>query len=113
MAQHKKIKITNPYQIKYNNLFDAIKSIVWYNGLDEDIQQMIQDLKEDDFSANKYWWIGSSSNTDLVEVHFIAMIIVLMFGEYGTSPRGGWIHDEQDRKEAIAFLEELIKEKED
>lgn len=110
MAQHKHIKVTNSYQIKYNNIVDSIKSIVWYNGHDGEIKKMIKELKNDDFSARNYWWTGPTECTHLVETHFIAMMIVLMFGEYGTSPRSGWIHDEQGRKDAISFLEELIKE---
>ena len=88
--------------IQKSKYVEAIEGIVWYNGYSKDIAEMIQQIKDDEFSAIK--WQHNSY------LHFIAMMCVLIYGDYGTSPRGGWIHKDDDPEGAIKFLSQLISE---
>ena len=102
-------------------LKDAISGVVQYNGLDEDLKEMrdiMLKVKEKD--NDRYIGIDDLGLGEplvflprnrqevyfLGQLHFIYMMLVQMFGDYGTSPRFGWIDDKEG---AAAFLDDLIK----
>ena len=85
-------------------LYDALESVVWYDGhyvwlkelrdnlsrlADGEVYHMPQDLR----------W-----NT---EEHTIMMLLVGMFGDWGTSIRCGWIGDKAG---CIAFIEQMCED---
>jgi len=81
---------------------EAFADIVWYNGHYEWLKQIRDDLKKCDTTY--------SMPRDIVwysEEHCIWMLLVGMFGDWGTSIRGGWI-DETDA--CIDFLDLICKE---
>lgn len=74
-------------------LIDAIKSVVWYNGYDEVIDEWMNlepvrgnqircPLLDANENSAEYW-----------QLQMLWMICVVLFGDYGTSPRFGWIED--------------------
>ena len=91
------------------DIVDSIDSWIWYNCLGEGVSGLIEvlelypDKDQDDFdpyftALEKWrtrWW-------DQLEPLF--MIIVCLFGNYGTSPRSGWV-ERANMNECIRFLE--------
>ena len=77
-----------------DDFIDALDSVTWYNGLAEyvmawktiytkpfatkdPVMERLSDLDEEERSQLEVIW----------------MIAVMLFGDYGTSPRSGWIED--------------------
>lgn len=72
----------------------TIDSIVWYDGLGEIILGW-KKLTPDEFTnyiKPDYRDKGYDEET-VVSLELIWMMAVLMYGDYGTSPRSGWIKD--------------------
>lgn len=44
------------------------------------------------------------------EGHIVYGTMVILFGEYGTSPRSGWFTDETIVKDCVRWLKELLNE---
>jgi hypothetical protein len=82
---------------KYENLseedlLDALDAVVWYNGFGEIISEWEKLEPEDGtIRAEYYKHEYDAGTTNQLEI--IWMIAVLLFGDYGTSPRSGWIED--------------------
>lgn len=88
-------------------LFNALESIVWYNGHHVWLTKLVEILESND---TEY---GIScpdfcAKRD-TEAHCIWMLLVGMFGEWGTSINSGWI-EQNKRKEAAQFIRELCAE---
>lgn len=100
---------------KYNELVDAITTALRYNGYDEEIIELRDKMqnfnnskktsKYDNFSMPAF---PLDFITENEQFHLFSMILVLMFGEYGTSPRFGWISQERV-EECIEFLNIMIE----
>lgn len=74
---------------------DALDSITWYNGLAPVVFSWIE-LKDNGYSIgcpNNYGAPGDWSEKAINQLQVFWMLAVDMFGEYGTSPRFGWITD--------------------
>lgn len=75
---------------------DALDSVTWYNDLAETVLKW-RDLEPkdsiiavpDDYGINPHWCTAE----DRPQLQVLWMIAVSMFGNYGTSPRYGWIED--------------------
>ena len=65
---------------------------LWYNGLEDDIYKLIEALRNASMNLFRPDWIKSDGSTDVLEL--LWMILVLKYGDYGTSPRSGWIDAE-------------------
>lgn len=80
----------------------ALDSIIWYNGHGEWLTNLADQLEATDFYA---------SPLDLsewhTEMHCIWMLLVGMFGDWGTSIRGGWI---EKTKECAEYIRKLCKD---
>ena len=83
-----------------SKMFEALKNIVWYDGHYEWLKEL----------HSKLLWDPKRSFLKPVEIqwhseeHTIWMLLVGMFGNWGTSIRSGWI----DQPKACAeFIEEL------
>ena len=86
---------------------DPMIGIIWYNGLEEIVIKW-KDYKKGDDAP--YWAYNSSLNDgDYRQLEMVWMYLVLCFGDYGTSPRGGWIEDFEGYKKWFEELEELMK----
>lgn len=93
-------------------LIDALDSVTWYNGLAEVVAKWAELPEEgpDDFKTiGPIFDYGaaevSTSQIDYImtraSLQILWMICVSLFGEYGTSPRYGWIVDIPGFKEFI------------
>ena len=61
---------------------------LWYNGLEDDIEQLARRLED-----AKGWFGRSDAGIEGESIELLWMILVQRFGDYGTSPRSGWIED--------------------
>lgn len=89
---------------------DPMIGIVWYNGLDDIVIKWKDYKKEDDVPYYAY----EPNPDDLIssvyrQLEMVWMYLVLCFGNYGTSPRSGWIEDFEGYKKWFEELEELRK----
>ena len=95
----------------YKELIDAIACIVFYNGYEDvlkDISDYIKHYKRDEFYSFAYpKKILKEYKVDEFP-NIVWALMVIMFGDYGTSPRFGWIYVENKEK-ALAFLNSINK----
>lgn len=89
--------------IDTDELIEALDSIIWYNGYFNQIREWIDKLKATE--EGKFFSRPDSNNDGGLEVFW--MLCTLMFGDYGTSPRSGWI---ENHTGCIEFLESVTKE---
>ena len=93
----------------YKELIDAMACIVFYNGYEDvlkDISDYIKYYKRDEFYSFAYpKKILKEYKVDEFP-NIVWALMVIMFGDYGTSPRFGWINIENKNK-ALAFLNSI------
>ena len=82
-----------------DKLYNAFLWMLWYQGYDTAISELLKKIKDTDECISY-----SDENGFSEEVW---SIFVLMFGEYGTSPRFGWIENVAEFKK---FLEQILNE---
>lgn len=88
-------------------LIDALDSVTWYNGYYEVIEQWINDLK--DRSERYGYYLRPDAEPD-GGLEVIWMLCVCMFGDYGTSPRRGWIEDFKGCHDFLVTITKTAKE---
>lgn len=106
--------------IDRDKIFDSLCSIIRYNGLTDFLNYLMTVI-----SGNRVTKISSEqvkifyyfihpdddlwifSTYDYGQLEIIWMFLVLLFGEYGTSPRTGWI-DEDNFDELREFIDEIF-----
>ena len=100
-----------------NRILDALDGVTWYNCLAEEIIKW-KDPENYNTSSPygssypdvwlvpkiEFWNSWPKEMKEQLEV--IWMIFVLLFGNYGTSPRSGWI---ERKDEFFAFIDEITK----
>ena len=84
-------------------LFDALESIIWYDGHYEWLKELRDVLSA--YPEEKYFPIPNSIEWH-TEHHCIWMLLVGVFGDWGTSIRSGWI---EDKKGCIEFIDAVCK----
>ena len=88
---------------KSEAIMDALDSVTFYNGLAEDIHKWKELPIEDGLIKCP---LGVPQTDEENQLQVIWMILVCIFGNYGTSPRFGWI--EGDFKEQFdAFIDDI------
>lgn len=83
-------------------IIDALDAVTWYNGLAKEIIEWKKLPKDDDVIA--------CPDIKDSQLQVIWMICCILFGDYGTSPRTGWIYTENVGEfhkfiDAITFTE--------
>lgn len=78
-----------------DKFIDALDGVVWYNGLGEHVLKWkTYDQNSTEFIYPYRMYIHKEiDRSDYDQLLVIWMICVLLFGDYGTSPRTGWIND--------------------
>lgn len=76
-------------KVTKETLIDALDSVTWYNGLCEEIERWASLPKNKQYNSIPVPEICWHQE----QLQVIWMIAVNLFGNYGTSPRGGWIED--------------------
>lgn len=84
---------------------DPMIGIVWYNGLDDIVIKWKDYKKEDDVPY--YAYEPGLNDGNYRQLEMVWMYLVLCFGDYGTSPRSGWIEDFDGYKKWFEELEKL------
>lgn len=84
----------------------ALESIIWYNGH----QEFLIDLADKLEAAESYYPNPIDVSEWHTEMHCIWMLLVGMFGDWGTSIRGGWI---EKTKECAEYIRNLCKDDDD
>ena len=86
-----------------NDLQYALECIIWYDGLDDWLEELADALEK----YNDYPYDCPIDPTQWrKEHHIIWMLLVGMFGNWGTSIRSGWI---EDCKGCAAYIRKTIK----
>ena len=99
-------------------LLDAMDSVTWYNGLAVKILEWkkpgVVDYNPRDglhYFGNKLdAWFNQLAPEDKHQIHLFWMIGVCLFGNYGTSPRYGWIERWEDFCEFIDLVTTAYQE---
>lgn len=79
-------------KISIESIIDALDSVTWYNGIAEMVYDWLNLPVENFFDDYRQIHVPESCFED-EQLEFIWMLSVLLFGDYGTSPRSGWIED--------------------
>lgn len=89
------------------NLSKIIKSIIWYNGLVDGVLNWIkQPVTNGHILCPKFYGADEYDIEAQAQLQIFWMMGVLSFGDYGTSPRYGWITDIEGFK---FWCEDIIK----
>lgn len=83
-------------------LVDALDSVVWYNGLGEYVLSWLELEPNNDSIPCPYFEYPDKDIWNSLEP--IWMICVCLFGDYGTSPRSGWIHNVRGFRDFIESI---------
>lgn len=96
----------------YDTLIEALYGVIFYNDLEDDLLKTRAALADQLESSTK-GGVGrldelSGEGHDQFEIFW--MLLVQMFGDYGASPRYGWVNYDRLR-DAMEFIDILLKEK--
>lgn len=93
-------------------VLDALDSIVWYNGFGEIVLEIKEYIRNYPELSEPALMLFPSNIFDKCGCHdfphYVWMMMVVQFGDYGTSPRYGWI-EQENREEALKFLDAITK----
>ena len=93
----------------HHDLISGITNALWYNVETKDniaiYKAIIARIKHSGYNQE----VIVDEDLNFV-VDIMTGILISIYGDYGTSPRFGWIEDEQVKNEIIADLEEEIQE---
>lgn len=96
--------------MKLEDLIDALDGITWYNGIYVPLSDLREDLinkrtNDNYLLTNKNLkYKHKSFDDDQFQVFW--MMLVLLYGDYGTSPRSGWLKMENKEK-IIEFINKI------
>lgn len=88
------------------DIHDAFSNIIWYDALYCWLEELADALEK----ATGYYVNPLSTEKWHTEERFIWMLLVGMFGDWGTSIRGGWIEQTKECAEYIRWLCSKAKE---
>ena len=82
-------------EISKESLIAALDSVTWYNGLAEYVMKWKTDCPKVNGTivSEESYCCGEIDSVIYDQLQVIWMICVELFGDYGTSPRSGWIED--------------------
>lgn len=89
----------------HDKIIEALETVIWYNGYYGIIQDWI-DKGDAAVKSGNYPQILDKNE----QLEVIWMICVSMFGDYGTSPRSGWITDWKSCREFLVKISGNCKE---
>lgn len=92
------------FEIKDYEMLDVLGDITFYNGHSEEIKQLI-DYIENNNEIIAFPDFLKKNNCDYF-INILWQIMVLIWGDYGTSPRNGWL-DVENKKKILEFLGQI------
>lgn len=100
------------YGDSYEQLIEVLNSITWYNCIYEPLLELKQDLVN---LSNSGTYTKTNKSLEYKHDRFddeqfeiFWMMLVLMYGEYGSSPRSGWLYLKY-KEEIIEFIDKITK----
>lgn len=88
----------------------GLQLVIDYNGLTDLVRQWLAIKPSPRIISCPYWDQVDHNSSEYHQLQVIWMICVAKFGEYGTSPRFGWITDIKGFRE---FIEKIAPKKEE
>lgn len=87
---------------------EALGNVTWYNGLAHAVLNWLnlQPTPGSIFLSNPDFY-GADDTMDYYQLQVIWMIAVSLFGDWGTSPRFGWIEDVDGFRQWVLDITEL------
>lgn len=94
-------------------LLDTLNGVIWYNGI-YDFLFKIKDEIEKNVGideAGQYTLSGYEDRHEHIDEQeeIFWMILVLLFGDYGVSPRRGWLYI-KNKVEILKFLDAILQD---
>ena len=86
----------------------ALNDICYYNGHSDELKLIIRHIKSIHDNSIIPMPDEIRNNDCDTYVNVIWQILVIMFGDYGTSPRYGWI-DFDNKDDAVELLKKLVE----
>ena len=86
-------------------LYEALETIIWYDNHSEWLRELCGELEKTKKEGHCVYGIPDYIEWH-TETHTIWMLLVGVFGDWGTSIRSGWIEDIDG---CIEFIQGLIK----
>lgn len=95
------------------SLLDALDGVTWYNGLAEEVfgWTFLPTEGQEDRKIITFPRSVNPMNPDGQQLEVIWMIAVILFGDYGMSPRTGWIEDIEGFREFCQDITMTWKDK--
>lgn len=87
---------------RYNSLINALRLYIHYNDNLEHLEELERDLKI--YGENFYPALSKWTREENHATWMIWQLLVCMYGDYGVSPRAGWINNLEG---ALHFIKEL------
>lgn len=90
------------------NMYEILDIITWYNGIYEPLLKLKEIISI--YDEDKFIHVLRPEEDIFKDEQFeiFWMMLVLQFGDYGTSPRYGWL--EMDKKDKIInFIDKITK----
>ena len=92
---------------------EALDSVTWYNCLAESVLKWLEIKPENGKSIIPLKDYGAENTFDYYQLQVIWMIAINLFGDWGTSPRFGWINDIDGFHKWILDITELWRSSDD
>ena len=98
--------------MKLEDLIDALDGITWYNGIYEPLLKLKEDLihqkTDDNYTKVDEFLKVKHNGFDDGQFQIFWMMLVLLYGDYGTSPRSGWL-EMKNKEKIIEFIDKITK----
>ena len=94
-------------------LLDTLNGVIWYNGIYDFLFKIKDEIKNgvgiDE--VGQYTLSGYEDRHENIDEQeeIFWMILVLLFGDYGTSPRRGWLYI-QNKDGILKFLNAILQD---
>lgn len=97
-------RVKGAITLSTRDIIDALDCVVWYNGLYRSLVIAKEELQAADKFCYRPYRLRGDGNE---QFEILWMLMVILFGEWGTSPRTGWI---VNKEAACGFIDALIIE---
>jgi hypothetical protein len=101
------IDVSDQYK---DNIIDALDSVTWYNGLAPYVRKWKKTIKKPFATPPDCYGADAFDGTTQAQLQVIWMMAVIMFGDYGTSPRTGWIEDIEGFQKFVDLITQTDQE---
>lgn len=90
-------------QKDHKDILRGVIAAFWYNRDKEELLEVLEEVKQRLNNSENYAKPSEDG-------HIIASILFYIFGDYGTSPRYGWIYDNKLIDDFVEVLDSEIKD---